>query len=659
MIFECLDPRLCLAAGLGSAGADGEPLLVAFPGAEGFGRFAQGGRGGDVYHVQNLKNSGPGSLREGIDTAIGARTIVFDVGGTIFLESGLRIDTPYITLAGETAPGDGISLAGDMLAIVNTHDVIVRYIRSRPGDILGGTQHPASRDSFQIHESTNVILDHVSGTWSIDEVFSFAGPGDLTIQWSIAAEALNESVHPKGNHSAGSLTLDGNVSLHHNLFVSNNRRNPLVQQATDVVNNVVYNFGVFGAIIGFFGGGDPNGPTHVNLEGNYYIAGPDTLTGTQRMVRLFELAEVWTKDNFVDFDRNGILDGTLATNANIEFHDTNAGPEGIVVENRFDYPQVTTSDAVTAYGHVLAHAGASLVRDPVDLRLIDEVMEQTGQIIDSQDEVGGWPALAGAEPPLDTDQDGMPDYWENRQNLDPQDAEDRNLDNDGDGYTELEEYLHYLASGRVIDRVIAEVAENGSIVGGDSTQTHDSDNDDDGTVESSSLPADLRGTVYVRAVDTSNRDDHAATLYVDNIYIIDSQVERQLTSYPGAHAAEMVTVLPMKASKPSPTEPAEMVTVLPLLASQSSPAKPPKIWTRGFSLEPSRSPALSEIPITPPAKTFSCVSDPSLGSIDLVIAELQKLAKLPRPITSLISYGLRRPHAISPDWCKADLGGRS
>ena len=426
-----------------------ESSLVAFPGAEGFGRFARGGRGGDVYHVENLNNDGPGSFREGIKTAEGPRTIVFDVSGTIFLESDLRIDKPYITVAGETAPGGGITLAGDRFLIAYTHDVIVRYLRSRPGDILGSTQEPETRDALGVFQSTDVILDHVSGSWSTDEVFASTGPGSLTIQWSISAEGLNESFHPKGSHSDGSLNVNGNLSLHHNLFVSNNSRNPKVQQFADVVNNVVYNFGI-GGLVGYAGGDDPYGPTRVNFEGNYYIAGPDTSGGSiflQRMARLYEEAEIWTKDNFVDFDRNGILDGTLATFANLEIHDSDSSPEGIVVEDRFDYPRVTTSDAATAYEQVLAQAGASLVRDPVDLRLIDEVMRQMGQNIDSQDEVGGWPALASGEPPLDSDRDGLPDDWENSQNLDPHDPGDRNLDDDGNGYTELEEYLHFLANG--------------------------------------------------------------------------------------------------------------------------------------------------------------------------------------------------------------------
>ncbi len=449
MLVERLEPRLCLAA------------LVAFPGAEGFGRFAQGGRGGDVYHVQNLNNDGPGSFREGINTANGPRTVVFDVTGTIFLESDININKPYITIAGETAPGGGITFAGDRFQIIATHDVIVRYIRSRPGDILGNTQAPESRDSFNVFKSTDVILDHVSGSWSTDEVLAFTGPGNVTIQWSIASEALNESFHPKGSHSDGFLNVDGNISLHHNLFVSDNSRNPKVTQSADVVNNVVYNFGI-GAPVGVFGGDDPIGPTQVNFDSNYYIAGPDTSSGSislKRMVRLFEEAEIWTKDNFVDFNRNGILDGILATDANIEFHDSDASPEGIVVAHRFDYPQVTTTDAPTAYDQVLRRAGASLVRDDVDLRIVDEVMNQTGQNIDSQDEVGSWPILASGETPLDSDQDGMPDDWENSHNLDPQDPADRNLDDDGNGYTELEEYLHALASG-VSDQTAPTVTVN-------------------------------------------------------------------------------------------------------------------------------------------------------------------------------------------------------
>ena len=472
MRVERLERRLCLSA------------TVAFPGAEGFGQYAEGGRGGDVYYVSNLDNEGPGSFRHAVDSASGPRTIVFDVSGTIFLESDVRVDTPFVTIAGETAPGEGITLAGSRLWVVNTHDIIVRYLRSRPGDI-NGTTAATSRDSFGVFQSTNIIFDHVSGSWSTDEVFAFTGPGDVTIQWSIASEALRDSFHPKGIHSNGSLNYGGNLSLHHNLFVSNDVRNPKVTQYTDVVNNVVYNFGS-AAIVGELGGDDPRGPTEVNLEGNYYIAGPNTTSGTlflERLVRLFEEAELWASDNLVDFNLNGIADGTVATVENIQFHDFDSSPEGTLVDERFDYPRVTTTDPLTAFDQVLASAGASLARDAVDQRIVDEVLNQTGAFIDSQDEVGGWPDLDPGVVRLDTDRDGMSDDWENLQGLNPFDASDRNNDSDGNGYTELEEYLHALASGRIDDivfsqvtrRAYAESTVDGVITSGDFTQTHVSD----------------------------------------------------------------------------------------------------------------------------------------------------------------------------------------
>jgi pectate lyase len=174
---------------------------IAFPGAEGFGAYAQGGRGGDVYHVTNLADSGPGSLRHGIENMNGPRTIVFDLSGTVFLESRLRITHPYLTIAGQTAPGDGITLAQYPLDVAASH-VVIRYIRSRVGDNI-----VQRTDAVHIEAGSNIIIDHVSASWAIDEVMS-SQSGDvdlLTIQWSMITEALNESHHEKGDHAYGGI----------------------------------------------------------------------------------------------------------------------------------------------------------------------------------------------------------------------------------------------------------------------------------------------------------------------------------------------------------------------------------------------------------------------------------------------------------------------
>ena len=199
---------------------------LAFEGAEGLGRFAQGGRGGDVYHVTNLEDGGEGSLRHGIESMSGPRTIVFDVSGTIFLESRLTVETPYLTIAGQTAPGDGITIANHTFQIHNTHDIIVRYIRMRAGDLDIANSSPDTHDTFAIRWSHDVIVDHVSMSWGIDETFATYQSENVTVQWSIISESLSNSYHSKGPHGYASLNWGGSISLHHNLIAHHDFRMP-------------------------------------------------------------------------------------------------------------------------------------------------------------------------------------------------------------------------------------------------------------------------------------------------------------------------------------------------------------------------------------------------------------------------------------------------
>lgn len=403
---------------------------LAFPGAAGFGAYAQGGRGGDVYHVTNLNNSGAGSLREGIDTAEGPRTIVFDVSGTIELSARLYIREPYLTIAGQTAPGDGITISRFGMRIIDTHDVVIRYLRLRTGDIVA-----AEHDTLLVYRSNNVIIDHVSASWSVDETVPTNHSSDVTVQWSFITEGLDDSHHSKGPHSAGNIHYDGSLSLHHNLFAHNATRNPLVQQQADVVNNVIYNWSRLGATIGRYDE-DPFGPTYVNFQNNYYIAGPSTIK-PYWFYYIHPGAQFWPSGIYFDNNRNGVLDGTL-----VEPWPSDSR----TVSSRFDYPVVPTDDTLTAYARVLAEAGASLQRDAVDERLVDDVVNQTGQVIDSQDEVGGWPELNSTAPAPDSDRDGMSDQWEDLFDyLDPHDPSDGVLDHDGDGYTNLDDYLAAVA----------------------------------------------------------------------------------------------------------------------------------------------------------------------------------------------------------------------
>lgn len=428
----------------------------AFPGAEGFGRYAEGGRGGDVYHVINLHDSGPGSLREGIQKAEGPRTIVFRVAGTIKLQSPLHIDKSYITIAGQTAPGEGITLRDYELQVSGDH-IVIRYIRSRLGD-RGGFD-PGGADAISVKQGSNIIIDHSSVSWAVDETLSAqsATIDSLTVQWCMVTEGLDDSIHPQGSHSKGGIAGAIRQSYHHNLFAHHIERNPNISWRRDVLeidyrNNVIYNWGRRS---------NHDGSTaHANWVGNYYKPGPATPAETRNLIfqidRKVEDTEpqFYIQDNYMDGDPEVTADNW----AGVQYR-FGAGPHNRVYEP-FPYPIISyETTPQEAYEAVLASVGASLVRDAVDLRIIEEV--RTGSatfghngIIDSQDEVGGWPYLRPARSLEDSDEDGMPDWWEKEHGLDPRDPSDGNLDRTGDGYTNLEEYLNWLANpeGRFLKR---------------------------------------------------------------------------------------------------------------------------------------------------------------------------------------------------------------
>jgi pectate lyase len=420
---------------------DGGKLpLPAFPGAEGFGSRTPGGRGGEVYIVTNLDDSGPGSLRDAVSKP--RRTIVFAVSGTIDLKRNLIIEQPYLTIAGQTAPGEGICLRNYTVAVQSTHDVIIRFLRCR----LGDTQKQQS-DAFDVNNGCHdVIIDHVSATWSVDECLSTAGDDqNITIQWCLIAEGLNHSVHTKGDHGFGSLArANGPVSWLHNLWAHNNSRNPRLgdrynngpHPQFDVRNNVIYDYGASAS-------GLTQGFWNANYVGNYIKPGPSSKAKTP-----------------ISTDPNSTIGFHLAGNV-FEGHDeftrdNRKFPNAIEAEGKpfvtfsdkpfadpFPLVPVNTMSAEDAYKAALAAVGACLpARDKVDARIISEVRTGTGRIIDSQNDVGGWPELKSAPAPLDTDKDGMPDAWETTHGLNPNDPADRNTDADKDGYTALEEYLN-------------------------------------------------------------------------------------------------------------------------------------------------------------------------------------------------------------------------
>ena len=440
----CLVAALALASFHRSFG--GGP--AAFPGAEGFGANASGGRGGRVIEVTNLNDSGAGSLRAALE-ASGPRIVVFRVGGTIALDSSIEIDNPYVTIAGQTAPGGGITLrnspsSGKTPLKVKTHDVIIRYIRSRPGSNLNET---GTLDAITISNETgdvyNVIVDHSSFSWGTDEVANiYYATHDVTFQWSIIAEGLDCSTHIEEGvrqcHSMGMLLGEvgsRNFSIHHNLFAHNRHRNPRVKTMglVDVVNNVVYNPG--------WGNGwrsptDVNGEravVPVNYVGNYFKPGFNT-GAAEWYIDTVAVVQVYASGNTVP---QAVIDPDSSN---------------MLVSSRHPAPPVTTTTASAAYAEVLNHAGASrglkcdgsfyARRDSVDSRIVNDVSQGTGRIINEPSEVGGWPILINGTPCVDSDHDGMPNEFETRYGLNAIDPADGPRDADQDGYSNVEEFLN-------------------------------------------------------------------------------------------------------------------------------------------------------------------------------------------------------------------------
>ena len=424
------------------------PQTLAFPGAEGAGRFATGGRNGRVIRVTTLNDSGPGSLRAAIE-AEGPRTVIFDIGGTIRLSSPLTIRRGAITLAGQTAPGGGITLR-DQPLVVAADDVVVRFVRVRLGNESG-----VEADAVSITRGRRIILDHISASWSIDETQSVGsryhpperGIYDVTVQWSIIAESLNASGHAKGDHGYGSLVRGGHgaqMSFHHNLWTAHRARMPRPGNynpvAVDPVgprfefrSNVFYDWGSSHA---GYNADTESAATYV-FVGNAYVTGPDS-TGAHAFEESNPVAQAFFADN--------AMDGIVPTD-----------PWSLVLGgDGADYRLATLPDwavspdqsAAQAFDAVLTHAGAAHIRDSVDVRIIDGVRARTGHIIDSQSDVGGWPDLAPGTPWIDGDRDGLPDDYEIAQGLDPTSGADAAFDPDGDGHCHLEDWLNLLAARR-------------------------------------------------------------------------------------------------------------------------------------------------------------------------------------------------------------------
>lgn len=428
------------------------PEVLAFPEAEGYGKYTVGGRGGVVYEVTNLNDSGAGSLRAAVQ-ASGPRTIVFRVSGTILLNSSLNISNPYLTIAGQTAPGDGICLRRHTLNI-NADQVIIRYIRVRYGDEI---QNDA--DAVSMRYRKNIILDHVTASWGDDETLSLYHGENITVQWCMISETLNRG----GTHGFAGIWGSQYSTFHHNLVahcVSRNMRFASGCGYTDYRNNVIYNWdynSAYGAEAHQVN--DTRTPpiefSQVNMVNNYYKPGPATESSVSARIVNPSYRTVKT-----DYGQLYVAGNYVVGNATVTADNWNGGvnPQGgsgdiplVKLNDPWPAMAINQQSAQDAYAAVLQHAGCSRpARDALDLRLMSEVGAGTATygtngIIESQSEVGGWPTLNSTTAPTDSDHDGMPDTWETAHGLNPNNAADRNTIAPN-GYTMLEKYLNELGA---------------------------------------------------------------------------------------------------------------------------------------------------------------------------------------------------------------------
>lgn len=452
---------------------DSNPELVAAcHHIEGGGAGVTGGDGGTIYRVSRLDdsldpNTGlpmPGTLRYAV-TQTGARRILFSTSGTIHLNSELRIKTGTLTIDGQSAPGEGICIA-DYPLVINATNVIVRFIRVRLGDAS-----LKEFDAVSVNDSKDVVLDHLSCSWSVDECVSCYGNENFTMQYCIVSESLKNSVHGKGNHGYAGIWGGKNASFHHNLLAHHDSRNPRFDHdyvnAThigpiDFVNNVVYNWGGNSAY-GGEGSTNAGGGRHINFVNNYYKPGP----ATNSKVRT-RLVDPWTSCDNCTHKHGGsvsapkiylvgnTMDGSAeVTEDNWKGSTKSKSVAGADVRWTKDLTTLATEQtAADAYETVLAKAGCSLSRDAVDTRIVQEVREgkftfsgsngSTGGLIDTQSDVGGWPELKTAEKPIDTDYDGIPDEWESQFGLDPKNPNDARVATLVTGHTNLDVYLCHL-----------------------------------------------------------------------------------------------------------------------------------------------------------------------------------------------------------------------
>lgn len=433
--------------------------VLAFPGAEGGGRYTSGGRFGEVYIVHTLEDYGtgeraiPGSLRDALSKD--NRFIVFNISGAINLKEPLSLrNRRNITIAGQTAPGDGITLTGYETNISDSENVIIRYLRFRPG--AENVHSGDSMDAIWGRSMKNVMIDHISTSWSTDETMSLYRAENMTVQWSIVAESLAMSGHTKGRHGYGGIWGGVNTTYHHNLVANHTSRNPRLGGGTaeaddnnhiglfDIRNNVIYNWGFNTA----YGGGR----AYANYINNYMKPGLGTRTSVES--RVIDAGE---KDKPGKFYINGnVLEGNSeVSNDNSKgiYVSESASPTTEIVDEELKMDGTSaealrTTSAEEANNEVLAKAGATYPkRDALDARIINEVKNNQGRFVNRHEEVGGLPytAVITRQEDFDKDGDGIEDEWEMKNGLDPSYADDSSeISADHSGYTNIENYVNSL-----------------------------------------------------------------------------------------------------------------------------------------------------------------------------------------------------------------------
>lgn len=434
---------------LGYAEGTSEAELLAFPGADGFGKYTKGGRGGKVIEVTNLNDSGEGSLRAAVESP-GPRIVLFKVCGNIELQSPLHITEPNITIAGQSAPGEGICLANYGI-VVETQEVIVRYLRVRPGD-----QAEEEGDALWVKDSDQVVIDHVTASWGTDETLSVSGSDHVSVQWCLISESLNNSIHSKGTHGMGSLIRGSGgqkVSFHHNLYFCHRSRSPMNGNYSsfeedpegfyvEFINNVVYNWNGNAAGKNH----DENSITRYNYINNYYKSG-----GLSSAAFMFSeecpYAQMYAAGN--------AMNGEIPEDQYSLFEFSPEHPIDLttyVQPARFEFSMMSAIDETEAlYENVLSHAGDYLCRDVIDTAVLDAVKSGGGRLIDTPSESVGYdelmgdvyPELVGYTSYVDMDSDGLSDEWEKNSGLDPESAEDGAKVNKT-GYSNMDVFLEYL-----------------------------------------------------------------------------------------------------------------------------------------------------------------------------------------------------------------------